>query len=209
MKFLRCVDWNDVSETKQAVDMLDQWALINSADALELLSKFFTNKEVRDFAVNQLRRADNEELADYLLQLVQALRYEAGYPSLLSAFLVERCSQSLDLANFFSWFLTVEKYDKVRGPMFTQLHDHFMETLRKTAKGKEWEKILNNQHTLVNQLVSLCENAKSIKGKVEKKAERLRSLLNVEKGEYKHMKEFEPTQYVQLSASLCSVSEGF
>lgn len=45
-------------------------------DALELLSKTFTNEAVRSYAVAVLEKAPDEELMDYLLQLVQTLRYE-------------------------------------------------------------------------------------------------------------------------------------
>jgi len=39
--------------------------------------KAFKKEMVRAFAVDTLRRASDEELLTYLLQLVQALRYEA------------------------------------------------------------------------------------------------------------------------------------
>jgi hypothetical protein len=121
----------------------------------------------------------------------------------LVRFLIERCSQSIELANYFNWYLAVEKFDKVRGPMFTSLHEHFLAALRRTTRGKEWEKILIAQGVLVNNLVALSENAKSVKGKVQLKAERLKTLLNAEKGEYKHLKDFEPTQYVLLLFPHC------
>jgi phosphatidylinositol 3-kinase len=47
---------------------------IRLALALELLSPFFTNNEVRKYAVSVLSDAADDELMCYLLQLVQALR---------------------------------------------------------------------------------------------------------------------------------------
>ncbi|KAJ1650432.1 Phosphatidylinositol (PI) 3-kinase [Dispira simplex] len=75
-KFLRCVTWSDPVEAQQTVELLDQWAAIDVDDALELLGPSFTNKKVRGYAVNRLCRADDDELLLYLLQLVQALRFE-------------------------------------------------------------------------------------------------------------------------------------
>lgn len=46
---------------------------------------------MRAYAVSVLERADDEELQCYLLQLVQALRFERSDKSRLSHFLVERC----------------------------------------------------------------------------------------------------------------------
>lgn len=45
-KFLKCVDWSDASEARQAAELMQQWAPIDVADALELLSPDFVNEEV-------------------------------------------------------------------------------------------------------------------------------------------------------------------
>lgn len=50
-----------------------------------------TYSQVRAHAVRVLERADDEELQCYLLQLVQALRFERSDKSRLSQFLVQRC----------------------------------------------------------------------------------------------------------------------
>eukprot|EP00040_Diaphanoeca_grandis_P008590 m.45750 g.45750 ORF g.45750 m.45750 type:complete len:858 (+) comp20050_c0_seq1:187-2760(+) len=75
-KFLRCIDWNDPVEIKQAIEILDKWEKIDVTDALELLQKSFTHPRVRSYAVSRLDSASSEELSLYLLQLVQALKYE-------------------------------------------------------------------------------------------------------------------------------------
>ena len=46
-KFLKCVDWSDASEARQAAELMQQWAPVGVADALELLSPDFANEEVR------------------------------------------------------------------------------------------------------------------------------------------------------------------
>lgn len=57
---MKCVVWTDSIEVRQAVDLLPLWADINVDDALELLGKDFENKAVRSYAVNQLRKADDD-----------------------------------------------------------------------------------------------------------------------------------------------------
>jgi phosphatidylinositol 3-kinase len=89
-KFLRCVEWSDVQEAKQAIQLMYKWEMIDVCDALELLSPLFESEEVRAYAVSVLERADDEELQCYLLQLVQALRFERSDRSCLSQFLVQR-----------------------------------------------------------------------------------------------------------------------
>ncbi|KAJ3222579.1 Phosphatidylinositol (PI) 3-kinase [Clydaea vesicula] len=61
-KFLKCVCWTENTEVKQALELLELWKEIDVDDALELLSKDFENKNVRSFAVDQLKRADDEEI---------------------------------------------------------------------------------------------------------------------------------------------------
>lgn len=45
-------------------------------DALELLSPNFSHPAVRRYAISRLQKAPDEEILLYLLQLVQALKYE-------------------------------------------------------------------------------------------------------------------------------------
>ena len=80
-KFLLSVDWSLEQEVGQVPALLEQWKLKTSvelSDALKLLGreKAFQREIVRTFAVDTLRRASDDELLTYLLQLVQALRYE-------------------------------------------------------------------------------------------------------------------------------------
>lgn len=42
-KFLRCVKWERESESNVALQLLEKWAPIDVADALELLSPRFEN----------------------------------------------------------------------------------------------------------------------------------------------------------------------
>lgn len=60
-KFLKSVTWRDPSEVKQAVEvLLPQWTDIEVDDALELLDAGTIDSRVRNFAVKQLSRADDD-----------------------------------------------------------------------------------------------------------------------------------------------------
>ncbi|XP_066471116.1 phosphatidylinositol 3-kinase catalytic subunit type 3 isoform X1 [Tiliqua scincoides] len=75
-KFLKCVNWHLPQEAKQALELLGKWKPMDVEDSLELLSSHFSNPTVRRYAVARLQQADDEDLLMYLLQLVQALKYE-------------------------------------------------------------------------------------------------------------------------------------
>lgn len=66
-KFLKSVTWRDPSEVKQAVEvLLPQWTDIDVDDALELLGAGTIDSRVRNFAVKQLSRADDDvSICDY------------------------------------------------------------------------------------------------------------------------------------------------
>jgi phosphatidylinositol 3-kinase len=122
-KFLVAVDWSVESEVVQAAELLEQWrrrSPIEVTDALKLLGKHvaFQTNVVRDYAIETLSAAPDSELRLYLLQLVQALKYEnsaavengprlnASSPSNvspLSSFLINRAAGSIQLANFLYW----------------------------------------------------------------------------------------------------------
>lgn len=82
VKFLYCIDWRYAHDVEHATALLKRWEQIDVDDALLLLSNDFTARNalirhVRRFAVETLSKtARDEDIVSYLLQLVQALRYE-------------------------------------------------------------------------------------------------------------------------------------
>lgn len=75
-KFLKCVKWELIDEEQQSLELLEKWAPIDEQDALELLGPQFKHPMVRSYAVSRLKQSLDEDLLLYLLQLVQALKYE-------------------------------------------------------------------------------------------------------------------------------------
>ncbi|XP_039283155.1 phosphatidylinositol 3-kinase catalytic subunit type 3-like [Nilaparvata lugens] len=75
-KFVKCVNWNMEAEAIQAIAMMEEWAPMDVEDALELLGPAFSHPSVRKYAISRLQQASDDDLLSYLLQLVQALRYE-------------------------------------------------------------------------------------------------------------------------------------
>lgn len=76
-KFLKCLNWQASAEVKIALELLATWQPMDTQDALELLTPQFQHPQVRLYAVSRLRQATDEDLLLYLLQLVQALKYES------------------------------------------------------------------------------------------------------------------------------------
>jgi phosphatidylinositol 3-kinase len=128
-KLLKCVDWDEPLEVSAARQIIGKWAPVDVSDLIELLSTQFvaTAPWVREFAVAGLaERASDGELLSYLLPLVQAVQYEKALPlppaaAPLAAFLISRAARNAEIANFFAWYLAVERADERHGDGVAQL----------------------------------------------------------------------------------------
>jgi len=191
-KLVKSVNWNDPREARQATPMLDKWAEIDVDDALELLGPQFDHHVVRSYAVERLKKADDEELQLYLLQLVQALKYEAageGDDSSLARFLVTRAANSFNLGNFLHWYLMVEisDFSNDQAPehrdLFAKVEYDFMEELETTPLGVEVRKTFRRQGELLTVLAKISKDVRFGGGDRTAKLARLKKALADPKNE--------------------------
>lgn len=248
-KFLKSVKWDVFHEESQALELMRKWQPIDVADALELLSPQFKNPDVRRYAVSRLKQANDEELMLYLLQLVQALKYEnfqeikaglesqskkrtesvssqgekesknlphplaetpdspqpptvAVYGSLpssssekeeeeedeecdLATFLIQRSCKNYTLANYFYWYLMVEKDDQNSISKDSQIKEMYNTVMQRFGqhlmKGipdyLKKHSQLKRQNVLINKLVEVMRQVAKESGNRKKKIERLQALL--------------------------------
>lgn len=167
-KFLRSVVWSDTTETAQAVSLLPKWSMVTVDSALELLGPNFNNPDVRQFAVSRLEKAEDIEIILYLLQLVQALRYEPE-ESALCNFLVKKASENERLGAQFFWYLTVESSDPNPPAIFAKTKAQFLKSIDGHLR-----KSLAKQERWVEELIELAESMKTSKENRLKKIERLK-----------------------------------
>ncbi|KAF1917519.1 kinase-like domain-containing protein [Ampelomyces quisqualis] len=186
-KFVKCVNWKNPREARQAAPLLDKWADIDVDDALELLGPHFDHPVVRSYAVERLKKADDEELQLYLLQLVQALKYEApgeGDDSSLARFLVTRAASSFALGNFFHWYLMVEISDfstdqeAEHRDLFAKVEYDFMVELEKTPVGVETRNTFRRQGELLTILAKISKDVRFGGGDRATKLTRLKKSLS-------------------------------
>lgn len=197
-KFVKSVNWQDQSEAKQAVQVLGRWTEIDVDDALELLGPTFDNATVREYAVNRLHKADDNELLLYLLQLVQGLKFEhiptesnqeVSQDSSLAAFLITRAANNFLLGNYFYWYLMVECDDvsddqppEVR-KMFQKVAFDFMTELEKRPDGKDTRKTLLRQAEWIAILSKISIEIKESNESIPRRTERVKHFLSDPKNE--------------------------
>lgn len=198
-KFVKAVNWLESSEAADATKMLKRfWTEVDVDDALELLGPTFDNPEVRKFAVGRLRKADDDELLLYLLQLVQALKFERISPesaedatqnSSLADFLIMRATNNFMLGNYFHWYLMVECDDKSEDQgagyrkLFAKVEYDFMMKLVEMPGGPEMRKVLLRQAELIAVLSRISMDIKNSKENMTRKIERLKHFLADPKNE--------------------------
>ncbi|KAL2820502.1 kinase-like domain-containing protein [Aspergillus cavernicola] len=189
-KFVKSVNWRDVGESHQAVEILPKWTEIDVDDALELLGPTFDNAAVRSYAVERLRKADDDELLLYLLQLVQALKYEdnihgdaeiAAHDSSLANFLITRAANNFKLGSYLHWYLMVECDDAGPGTLsshrrlFARVEYYFMAELEQIHPGHR--KTLLRQGELIAVLSKISKDIRFSREPRPLKIEKLKKYL--------------------------------
>jgi phosphatidylinositol 3-kinase len=204
-KFLLAVEWTVESEVVQAAELLEQWrrrSPIEVSDALKLLGRnvAFQTDLVRGYAIDTLQEAPDAELSLYLLQLVQALKYEhlndqnvviSGVSkkrnsrfSSLGDFLIERASKNIELANYLYWYLKVELDDEVFGRKYREVFSDMREKLlciehesSSSLQHRSMWDVLAAQDIFISNVMDCQRKSRDAKGKKDAKEQFLRDSL--------------------------------
>jgi len=193
-KLVKSVNWSEQTESRQAIALLPKWAEIDVDDALELLGPGVRNPAVRAYAVDRLRKADDDELLLYLLQLVQALKFEPKRAkddgedetdSSLASFLIVRSAANLKLGNFLHWYLMVELDDEAptkaaekNKKLFARVSYDFMKELEATPEGQERRNVLLRQGEFITVLSKLSKDIRNSRADRVKKIEHFKKLIS-------------------------------
>ncbi|EAY19428.1 Phosphatidylinositol 3- and 4-kinase family protein [Trichomonas vaginalis G3] len=87
---LSSIDYTVPTQAHEIAGLLQQWEKPKPAEALSLLDSEFADQRVRAYAVECLESLSDDEIMLYMLQLVQALKYEMYDDSPLCRFLFRR-----------------------------------------------------------------------------------------------------------------------
>ncbi|KAM4611149.1 phosphatidylinositol 4,5-bisphosphate 3-kinase catalytic subunit delta isoform 2-T2 [Polymixia lowei] len=109
-KLLLITKWNKSEDVIQIVSLLRKWPDLPALHALELLDYSFPDPTVRSFTIRCLRKLSDGELLQYLIQLVQVLKYESYLDCDLTTFLLERALSNKRIGHFLFWHLRSEMH---------------------------------------------------------------------------------------------------
>jgi hypothetical protein len=164
-KVLQSVDWTDSASVQEAHRLLDDWAPLSAKQALVLLDAHFPDERVRAYAVERLKSLCDEELGEYVLQLVQVLKYEQYHDSPLAVFLISRALACRNVVghNMF-WHMKAEMHV----PEIAERYGFLLEMYLENCGAHLGD--LSKQNTVMQML---CEAARAIKDPFVEKRDRL------------------------------------
>ncbi|KPP64336.1 phosphatidylinositol 4-phosphate 3-kinase C2 domain-containing subunit gamma-like [Scleropages formosus] len=150
--------------------ILEHWPLRNPEDALFLLSDCFLDQKIRGVAIQQVQQFSDEELEEYLPQLVQALKLEWELDGPLVLLLLRRSLQSVRVAQQLYWLLE----DVLEDIHYRSWYSKVQAALKHCC-GRRLRQELENEQRLVKVLTQAANKIRM----VEKS--RRKEVLNKEK----------------------------
>lgn len=144
-KLLSAIKWNDRENVSQLYMLLKQWPTVTPEVALQLLDCSFTDLKIRQFAVHCLEIGlTDDKLQQYLLQFVQALKFEPYLDNPVARFLVKRALMNQRICQTLFWHLKSELHQKATRIRFGLILEglcrgcgSFLQTLSKQVEALE------------------------------------------------------------------------
>ncbi|XP_058412291.1 phosphatidylinositol 4,5-bisphosphate 3-kinase catalytic subunit alpha isoform isoform X2 [Diceros bicornis minor] len=157
-KLLLSVKWNSRDEVAQMYCLVKDWPPIKPEQAMELLDCNYPDPMVRSFAVRCLEKyLTDDKLSQYLIQLVQVLKYEQYLDNLLVRFLLKKALTNQRIGHFFFWHLKSEMHNKTVSQRFGLLLESYCRACGMYLKH------LNRQVEAMEKLINLTDILKQEK----------------------------------------------
>eukprot|EP01105_Mastigella_eilhardi_P027975 TRINITY_DN894_c0_g1_i2.p1 TRINITY_DN894_c0_g1~~TRINITY_DN894_c0_g1_i2.p1 ORF type:complete len:546 (-),score=167.31 TRINITY_DN894_c0_g1_i2:88-1725(-) len=166
------VPWTDPQAVAEVWHYhLPSRSLLDPVVAMELLDTKFADSRVRSYAVKCMNQLSWEDLADFLLQLVQALKCEAYHFSELAMFLVARALENrAQIGHLFFWMLKSEMH-------VPEVRERFRILLKYYLRGAgEHRKIISQQLHFSGALMAITSNPKNKTNRTSFETELLQTL---------------------------------
>jgi phosphatidylinositol-4,5-bisphosphate 3-kinase len=201
-KFLQAVNYHDRLAVQRLYVMLREWSSLSGVAALELLDSKFGDMHVRRYAVSALEQLSDEQLSDYLLQLVQVLKYEPYHDSGLARFLLRRALRNRVIGHALFWYLKSEMHVR-------EISERYGLLLEAYLRGCGLHRAeLKKQVDTLKELVRVAQVVKGASGDKEERVRVLRAQLADLQLPYRLQLPFDPSVEVRgLKVAQCKVMD--
>eukprot|EP01126_Amoeba_proteus_P051292 TRINITY_DN6117_c0_g1_i22.p1 TRINITY_DN6117_c0_g1~~TRINITY_DN6117_c0_g1_i22.p1 ORF type:complete len:751 (+),score=168.27 TRINITY_DN6117_c0_g1_i22:90-2255(+) len=156
-KFCQSVDKANRIAVQEMHRLIKEWSEVSPVDSLELLDARYADVQIRRYAISKIERLTNAQIEDYLLQLVQVLKYECYHDSPLSRHLLKRAIRNKRIGHYLYWYLKSE----LEQPRLSERFGLLLEAFLKGGGSRRED--ISAQEKVHQRIVSLAYMVKSCK----------------------------------------------
>ncbi|XP_049852196.1 phosphatidylinositol 3-kinase 1-like [Schistocerca gregaria] len=156
-KFLASVPMYDGGCVREMHRLLGEWARMEPIDALALLDAKYGDVRVREYGVSRLMELVNEELFDYMLQLVQVVSYEPYHDTVLARMLLRLALDNQFIGFHFFWYLKSQLHVRETFVKYCLLLEVYLQGIESSRV------LLSRQSEMVQRLVGISNAIKTLK----------------------------------------------
>ena len=163
-KLFLSYDKNSPTVNEDLEKIISKMSCLSVVQAIELLSGKYVNEIIRNFAVDCLRKVNPLNIQTYLLQLVQALKYEKNHDNSLARFLIEEAIEHpITIGHEFFWHLRSEMNNQDVQQRFGLYLEVFLSKISRPLF-----RIFKDEDNLLKSLIIIAEKIKTIKNTEER-----------------------------------------
>ncbi|KAL8561409.1 hypothetical protein ACOMHN_037306 [Nucella lapillus] len=151
-------EWSTLADLRS---LLSLWPPLHPTQAFEVLLPQYPDLGVREFAAESLARIPADDLAHFLPQLIQALKFESYHNSPLARLLLETSCKSVRFAHQFFWLL---KGVAGQDASYKRRYELMFVALASVAGDTLYQEF-RKQEDLVKVMTSVAEKVKVAKDK--------------------------------------------
>ena len=150
--------WEEPENVKDLHQLVSAWPLMPPERAMMLLGASYPDAVCRSYAVKCIALLSDNELADYMLQVVQTLKYEPYHVSPLAIFLLLRALKSPDLiGQTLYWHLQAEEHNPEMAMRFKLLKKQLLKSLSAEKRDE-----LTKQSGLMRELEGVAKRVQQV-----------------------------------------------
>lgn len=157
-KFLLSIPSWSAANLKHIYELISCWSPLNAVDAIQLLLPSFPDVFVRRVAVDWIAKQQDDELCDYLPQLLEAFRFEKNIDCPLLWMLIGRALQNVRIANLLYWQLKLNATDR----LLQERSETLINCLLHTCGSAFW-KTIDKQEELLVKLAGISNEIKKVR----------------------------------------------
>lgn len=149
----QCINPKNTSQLSEINKIVSSAKYLQPIRAIQLLNGNFLFEPIRTYAVKCFQAADNSQITDFLIQLVQALKYESNHNTPLAHFLLRNAVKyPCTIGHALFWNLKSEMYNTTIQQRFGLYLEVFLSKI-----GKSIYRSFEDEVWLVNKLLDVAD----------------------------------------------------